>query len=77
MAKRKINSRGYSPRKVDTREVKQRFLIVCEGSKTEPNYFRSFRVPKNVVEVDVHGFGEDPSRLVRSATDLKNKDGDD
>ncbi|MEG3907527.1 RloB family protein [Microcoleus sp. w2-18bC1] len=77
MAKRKINSRGYSPRKVDTREVKQRFLIVCEGSKTEPNYFRSFRVPKNVVEVDVHGLGEDPSRLVRSATDLKNKDGDD
>lgn len=77
MAKRKINSRGYSPRKVDTREVKQRFLIVCEGSKTEPNYFRSFRVPKNVVEVHVHGFGEDPSRLVRSATDLKNKDGDD
>lgn len=77
MAKRKINSRGYSPRQVGTRELKERFLIVCEGSKTEPNYFRSFRVPKNVVEVDVHGFGEDPSRLVRSATDLKNKDGDD
>jgi|ERR687886_797604 hypothetical protein len=77
MAKRKINSRGYSPRKVDTKEVKQRFLIVCEGSKTEPNYFRSFRVPKNVVEVDVHGLGEDPSTLVRSATDLKNKYGDD
>ena len=77
MAKRKINSRGYSPRKVDTREFKQRFLIVCEGSKTEPNYFRSFRVPKNVVEVDVRGLGEDPSRLVRSAQDLKNKDGDD
>lgn len=75
MAKRKINSRGYSPRKVDTREFKQRFLIVCEGSKTEPNYFRSFRVPRDVVEV--HGLGEDPSTLVRSATDLKNKDGDD
>ena len=77
MAKRKINSRGYSPRQVDTREVKQRFLIVCEGSKTEPNYFRSFRVPKNVVEVDVRGLGEDPSKLVKSAKDLKNKDGDD
>lgn len=77
MAKRKTNSGVYSPRQVGTREVKQRFLIVCEGSKTEPNYFRSFRVPKNVVEVDVHGLGEDPSTLVRSATDLKNKDGDD
>jgi len=75
MAKRKINSRGYSPRKLDTKEPKERFLIVCEGSKTEPNYFRSFRVPRDVVEV--HGLGEDPSTLVRSATDLKNKDGDD
>src|SRR4028119_527810 len=75
MAKRKINSPGYSPRQVGTRELKERFLIVCEGSKTEPNYFRSFRVPRDVVEV--HGLGEDPSTLVRSATDLKNKDGDD
>jgi hypothetical protein len=77
MAKRKNNYRGYSPRQVDTREVKQRFLIVCEGSKTEPNYFRSFRVPKNVVEVDVQGLGEDPSKLVKSAQELKNKGGDD
>jgi len=75
MAKRKINSRGYSPRQIGTRELKERFLIVCEGSKTEPNYFRTFRVPRDVVEV--HGLGEDPSTLVRSATDLKNKDGDD
>ena len=77
MAKIKKNSLGYSPRQVGTRELKERFLIVCEGSKTEPNYFRSFRVPKNVVEVDVHGLGEDPSKLVKSAKDLKNKDGDD
>ncbi len=75
MANRKKNSRGYSPRKLETKEPKERFLIVCEGSKTEPNYFRSFRVPRDVVEV--HGLGEDPSTLVRSATDLKNKDGDD
>ena len=27
--------------------------------------------------MDVRGLGEDPSRLVRSAQDLKNKDGDD
>ncbi|MDL5046865.1 RloB domain-containing protein, partial [Oscillatoria amoena NRMC-F 0135] len=63
MAKRKSSSRGYSPRKVDIKEVKQRFLIVCEGEKTEPNYFRSFRVPRNVVEIDVKGVGENPSKL--------------
>jgi hypothetical protein len=74
MANRKKNSRGYSPRKLETKEPKERLLIVCEGSKTEPNYFRSFRVPRDVVEV--RGLGEDPSRLVRSAQDLKNKYGD-
>jgi hypothetical protein len=72
MNNKKGNSRGYSSRKIDMREVKQRFLIVCEGEKTEPNYFRSFRVPKNVI--DVHGVGENPSRLVQSAIDLKNQD---
>ncbi len=40
-------------------------MIVCEGTKTEPNYFRSFRVPKDVVEI--LGVAEDPSRLVNSA----------
>jgi RloB-like protein len=74
MPKIKINSRGYSERKVDNREVRQRFLIVCEGEKTEPNYFRSFRVPKDVAEVDIHGLGENPSRLVKSAKELKDQD---
>lgn len=74
MSKTKPYSRGYSPRKVDTREVRQRFLIVCEGEKTEPNYFRSFRVPKNVAEIDVKGVGENPSKLVNSAKDLKEQE---
>ncbi|AVH65065.1 abortive phage infection protein RloB [Nostoc sp. 'Peltigera membranacea cyanobiont' N6] len=71
MSKRKINSSGYLPRKVNTREIRQRFLIVCEGAKIEPNYFRSFRVPKNVAEIDVQGLGENPSKLVQSAKELK------
>ena len=32
------------------RQVRKRFLIVCEGEKTEPNYFRSFPVAGLVVE---------------------------
>ncbi|MEH2447547.1 MAG: RloB family protein [Nostoc sp.] len=75
MSKKKITSSGYSPRKVNTREIRQRFLIVCEGSKTEPNYFRSFRVPKNVAEIDMQGVGENPSKLVQSAKEL-NKQGE-
>jgi hypothetical protein len=74
MTNRKVNSRGYSSRKVDTREIKQRFLIVCEGERTEPNYFRSFRVPKNVVNIDIRGLGENPSRLVQSARELADED---
>ena len=69
MPKRLQNTRGYSSRKVNVREVKQRFLIVCEGAKTEPNYFKKFRVPKTVI--DVKGVGENPSRLVQSAIKLK------
>ncbi len=65
MPKNQRNSRGYSPRKTNTRDVKQRFLIVCEGEKTEPNYFRSFRVPKLVVHAK--GFGENPSKIVERA----------
>jgi len=74
MSSKKSNSRGYSPKKVNTREVRQRFLIVCEGEKTEPNYFRSFRVPRDVIEVDVQGLGEDPSKLVNSAKELKEQE---
>jgi hypothetical protein len=44
---------------------------VCEGEKTEPNYFRIFRVPK--VVIDIQGLGENPSRLVKSAKELNNQ----
>ncbi len=74
MSKITNKSRGYSLRKVDTREIRQRFLIVCEGEKTEPNYFRSFRVPKDVAVVDVQGLGENPSKLVQSAKELKQQE---
>lgn len=74
MSKKKRNQKGYSSRKVNTREVRQRFLIVCEGEKTEPNYFRSFRVPKDVFEIDVRGFGENPSRLVKIVKELSKQE---
>ncbi|MEL6603094.1 MAG: RloB family protein [Cyanobacteria bacterium J06614_10] len=72
MTKRRNNYRGYSRRKVDNREIRQRFLIVCEGVETEPNYFKRFRVPKLVV--DAKGLGVNPSQLVDKAKDLRKKD---
>ncbi len=62
---KKDNLRGYSDRKIETRELIERFLIVCEGEKTEPNYFNAFRVPKDVI--DVRGLRFNPSKLVEKA----------
>lgn len=42
---------GRRGRIVGRREVRQRFLIVCEGEQTEPNYFRAFQVPGVVVDI--------------------------
>lgn len=58
--KRRINQ--YSPR--------LRILIVCEGEKTEVNYFRGFPIKPEMV-VDVQGIGSNTIRLVREAIRLK------
>lgn len=68
MAKKRNNLQGYTPRKVNTRQVKQRFLIVCQGEATETNYFKSFRVPKKLVKVE--GVPKHPSKLVEKAKEL-------
>ena len=51
-------------RKVAVREPRERFLIVCEGAKTEPNYFRSFRVTS--ADIQVFGAGMSTLSLVES-----------
>jgi hypothetical protein len=72
MSKRTSNSRSYSARRVDIREVRPSFLIVCEGEKTEPFYFKSFRVPS--VVLDIKGGEGDPTRLVNAANEYSQKD---
>src|SRR3712207_5879410 len=64
----KRGSKGRSAitsRRVETRDPLPRFLIVCEGEMTEPNYFKSFRVPREVVTV--RGVGNHTVRLVERA----------
>jgi len=58
--KRSINQ--YRPR--------LRILIVCEGEKTEPNYFRGFPIKPETV-VDIRGIGSNTVCLVREAIKLK------
>lgn len=60
-------------RKKDFKSIRKKFLIVCEGEKTEPNYFQNFRVQKSVF--DVVGIGANTESLVRKAIELqKNTD---
>ncbi|EFO79871.1 abortive phage resistance protein [Oscillochloris trichoides DG-6] len=61
--------RGRTGRRVDIREVRQRFLIVCEGEQTEPNYFRAFQVPGLVITIkDTRERGK---KLIQKAEHLR------
>lgn len=64
-------ARGYRSRSHELREIRQRFLIVCEGKETEPNYFNSFRLPKVVVIGDAGN----PRAVVQKAIDRQKKSG--
>lgn len=60
-------------RSYETREERERFLIVCEGQKTEPNYFEAFKMelPRNLVEVEIHGEGSNTLSLVVRAQEIR------
>ncbi len=64
-------TRSYMQRRVDEYPIRQSFLIVCEGGKTEPYYFEKFRVPRIVVKVE--GLGMNTVRLVQEALALRDK----
>ena len=62
---------AYSDRKTDVRDPLPLVLIVCEGSKTEPNYFKCFRAP--TVRIKVLGLGDNTLSLVEKTIELKDK----
>ncbi|MDB9417101.1 RloB family protein [Microcystis aeruginosa] len=63
------NTSDYLRRQTKTRETRKRFLIVCEGEKTEVNYFKAFDVPKKI-EVTVRGEGKNSLSLVNKAIQI-------
>ena len=76
MAKRKSRSeirkkRSRYSRSQNNRELRKVFLLVCEGGKTEPNYFSAFRVPKDICEI--RGVGYNTRSLVEKAVSLSKK----
>ncbi len=67
-SKKRKSGSNYTSRNVNTREVRQSFLIVCEGEQTEPNYFRSFDVNASVRVV---GSGDNTMGVVEKAIELR------
>jgi hypothetical protein len=68
-----LQSLPCGERRLDTREERQRFLIVCEGEKTEPNYFESFKqaLPQHVVQLEIFGEGASTLSLIARAQALR------
>jgi hypothetical protein len=62
-------------RSIETKEVRVYFLIVCEGEKTEPNYFKSFKtnVKSFVYTIDTLGEGSNTKDLVKRTIKARDK----
>lgn len=63
-------------RSEDNRPVEVRFLIVCEGEKTEPNYFRALinnhnKKGSTVRTANIEGAGRGTCSLVREAQEMQ------
>lgn len=59
-------------RKKETR-LPRKILIVCEGEKTEPNYFKAFPISPEIGGLDVVGEGYNTVSLINKAIELKKK----
>ena len=62
--------RTETARKIDSKNKRKYYLIVCEGEKTEPNYFKSLKnaLPKGVLEIcefNIDGTGYNTESLVK------------
>ncbi len=79
----KRHKRGWKSfqRRKPSRELRARILIVCEGEKTEPIYFRALRKDKQLSAAEVEAgpspYGTDPRSVVDCAVDRKKEAFDD
>jgi hypothetical protein len=66
--------RNENKRKVDVRNKLVYFLIICEGEKTEPNYFKALEeeLPRNTVELEIDGVGRNTIGLVNYTIKYRN-----
>lgn len=64
-----------SKKKQENRQLVAYFLIVCEGEKTEPNYFKGFpkKIGKVVYDIQFDGGGISTLKVVEKAIELRDK----
>ena len=59
-----------------SRQIVCKILIVCEGTKTEPNYFEAFKTLNGgtiVYDIDLRGLRQNTTDVVDKAIELKSK----
>lgn len=72
----KRRAREESKRKMEFKSKRKFYLIVCEGEKTEPNYFESLKssLPKGVLKltsIDIDGTGKNTMSIIQEASKLQ------
>ena len=69
---KKDHRKSSLSRRQGVREIKQSFLIVCEGEKTEPDYFKAFRM--TAATVKAVGQAMNTMTLVNKAISMREAD---
>lgn len=69
---KKDHRKASLSRRQGVREIKQSFLIVCEGEKTEPDYFKAFRM--TAATVKAVGQAMNTMTLVNKAISIREAD---
>ena len=66
------SNKNKNKREINKRNIRK-ILIVCEGEKTEPNYFKNFPLDKEIIDVDIEETGMNTLSLVKYAIELRDK----
>jgi len=72
MVNDRLKKRKIRERKRNKRHERSLFLIVCEGKKTEPSYFKDFKLAtRKVVDITIDGIGRNTSSLIEETEKIK------
>ncbi|MEI8202202.1 MAG: RloB family protein [Bacteroidota bacterium] len=67
--------RDEKKRSIDNRNFRLYYLIVCEGEKTEPNYFEAIKkeLPVGIIDLKIEGTGRNTIGLINHTIAMRDK----